>query len=45
MKVVNKFFALIVIIILLLIAGGVFAYAYLAKDSGVCELPQPFNDE
>ena len=22
-----------------------FAYAYLAKDSGVCELPQPFNDE
>ena len=21
------------------------AYAYLAKDSGVCELPQPFNDE
>ena len=30
------------------IAGAVcaaFAYAYLAKDSGVCELPQPFNDE
>ena len=22
-----------------------FAYAYLAKDSGVCELPQPFNKE
>ncbi|WP_405303446.1 MIP/aquaporin family protein [Methanobrevibacter sp.] len=22
-----------------------FAYAYLAKDSGVCELPQPFKDE
>lgn len=22
-----------------------FAYAYLAKDSGVCELPQPFRDE
>jgi glycerol uptake facilitator protein len=22
-----------------------FAYAYLAKGSGVCELPQPFNDE
>ena len=22
-----------------------FAYAYLAKDSGVCELPQPFNDK
>ena len=22
-----------------------FAYSYLAKDSGVCELPQPFKDE
>lgn len=22
-----------------------YAFAYLAKDSGVCEIPQPFNDE
>mgnify|MGYP003323562264 CR=1 FL=1 len=27
------------------VQAAAFAYAYLAKDSGVCELPQPFNDK